>query len=208
MRVISMDLSYFEHEVEVEGELTTEIKPRPETKTQADLDRVIALNKSNSIISKFAEMVGIGEQWEWLDNYLAWEKANEEAIAYNSNLPIIGVGEDGFTPIYAQPKPQPTEPVRPPIRSGSEILAPYARGIFKQDRHKKVSEIKVTVDDMVFDGDEDSQNRMARAFVGLDDGESMSWVLHDNSLATVTKEQLKQALRLAGEAQTLLWSMD
>ena len=76
----------------------------------------------------------------------------------------------------------------------------------KQYRAEAVNQITVEVDGMLFDGDEVSQERMSRSIVALDDGETIIWVLHDNSIANVTKEQLKMALRLAGQKQTELWT--
>ena len=76
----------------------------------------------------------------------------------------------------------------------------------KEERADYVSKIIVEVDGMKFDGDETSQDRMARSIVALNDGETVQWVLADNTIAQVTKEQLRQALRLAGEAQTAIWA--
>lgn len=75
----------------------------------------------------------------------------------------------------------------------------------KAERADAVSKITVEVDGMVFDGDETSQQRMARSIVALEDDETMPWVLFDDSIANVTKSQLKQALRLAGIKQSELW---
>lgn len=76
----------------------------------------------------------------------------------------------------------------------------------KAARADYVSKIIVQVDDLKFDGDEASQDRMARAIVALDEGETIQWVLADNSIVHVTREQLRQALRLAGQAQTEVWA--
>lgn len=76
----------------------------------------------------------------------------------------------------------------------------------KEKRASIVASIIVEVDGMKFDGDETSQDRMARSIVALNDGETVQWVLADNTIAQVTKEQLRQALRLAGEAQTSIWA--
>lgn len=77
----------------------------------------------------------------------------------------------------------------------------------KLERADYVSKIVVEVDGMKFDGDETSQDRMARSVVALnDDNETVQWVLADNTIAQVTRIQLKQALRLAGEAQTAIWA--
>lgn len=82
------------------------------------------------------------------------------------------------------------------------------RAELKHQRDLNVSQITVTVAEMLFDGDEVSQNRMARAICAMDDLDTTSWTLADNSVVTVTKEQLKEALRLAGIAQTELWSLE
>lgn len=178
---------------------------RPETKVQADLDRVIGLGKPESVISKFADLVANGIRWDWFDAYLEWQVHVEEVRAYNDDLPVIGQTEEGED-IYAEPRELPTEPVKPVFPTGSEVLAPYVRELFKKDRSIQVAGIKVTVDGMVFDGDEESQTRMARAIVTLEDGERTLWVLADNTPATPTKEQLKQALRLSGELQASMWT--
>lgn len=78
----------------------------------------------------------------------------------------------------------------------------------KEKRSLEVDNIVVEVDGMSFDGDEVSQNRMARAITALSVAEqpSTTWKLSNNELATVTKEQLAQALALAGQAQTDIWA--
>ena len=74
-----------------------------------------------------------------------------------------------------------------------------------------VAAITVTVDGMVFDGDEVSQERLARTVTaatatGASMDDTTTWVLHDNTVEQVTIRQLATALRLAGEAQTALWT--
>jgi len=78
--------------------------------------------------------------------------------------------------------------------------------VIKADRTEAVAQITVEVDGMVFDGDEQSQTRMSRAITGLEPGETQLWKLTDHSIVYPTREQLKAALRLAGEEQTRLWS--
>lgn len=75
----------------------------------------------------------------------------------------------------------------------------------KQERSCAVNDIVVEVDGMRFDGDEKSQERMSRKILTMNDQETVQWVLADNTIANVSKAQLKQALRLAGERQTELW---
>lgn len=88
-----------------------------------------------------------------------------------------------------------------------EELAEQALMQAKRERSEAVANIVVEVDGMKFDGDETSQGRMARSAVAMTDEETITWVLHDNTIAQVTKAQLLQALRLAGEEQTRLWTM-
>lgn len=92
--------------------------------------------------------------------------------------------------------------------TSEEILAianAEAVAQFKSERPAIIQAIKVTIDDMEFDGDEVSQTRMSRAILVMDDVDTTTWVLANNTPATVTKAQLKAALRLAGEAQTAAW---
>lgn len=81
----------------------------------------------------------------------------------------------------------------------------------KIERAETVARIKVAVDGLVFDGDEESQSRMSRTISsavaqGADLGTTMrTWVLADNSIAEVSVLQLAKALELAGDAQTEAW---
>lgn len=93
-------------------------------------------------------------------------------------------------------------PKKPQAQVEAEALAQA-----KAERADAVSKIIVEVDGMAFDGDEESQQRVARSIIALEDGETMPWVLYDNTIAEVTKEQLKKVLRLAGQKQTSLWTI-
>ena len=93
-----------------------------------------------------------------------------------------------------------------------EELAAEELAQAKAERADAVSKIVVTVDGMVFDGDETSQERMSRTITAaVATGEDMSatttWVLADNTVAQVSITQLAQALRAAGEQQTALWTV-
>ena len=83
----------------------------------------------------------------------------------------------------------------------------------KEDRAEAVSKITVEVDNMLFDGDEVSQTRMGRTIaaavaLGVDiNTYTQTWVLADNTIANPTIKQLAQALKLAGEKQTQLWTV-
>ena len=78
----------------------------------------------------------------------------------------------------------------------------------KAARTEAVARIRVTTaSGKVFDGDETSQTRMARAVVALQAaGQAETvWVLADNTPATVSLGELTEALALAGAEQTRLW---
>jgi len=95
-------------------------------------------------------------------------------------------------------------PVEPePTKSELDAIT-YAQA--KQDKILAVSQITVTTAlGKVFDGDEISQNRMARAVTASNAGDTTQWILADNTQATVTHEELKEALLLAGEATIKIW---
>lgn len=80
--------------------------------------------------------------------------------------------------------------------------------IAKRERATKVAAIKVEVDGMTFDGDESAQSRMTRAITAAETAglDSTVWVLADNTVATVTKAQLQQALSKAMLAMSELWT--
>jgi len=80
------------------------------------------------------------------------------------------------------------------------------RDEFKQSRTEYVSNITVTTAaGNEFDGDETSQTRMARALVAMDEGDLIPWVLVSNEVISATKAELKEALKLSGEAQSAAW---
>ena len=95
----------------------------------------------------------------------------------------------------------------------AEELEAQALAQAKAERADAVSKIIVEVDCMKFDGDESSQTRMGRTIaaavaLGVDlTTEKRTWVLADNTIAEVTIAQLAEALRLAGDAQTALWTV-
>lgn len=97
---------------------------------------------------------------------------------------------------YSATQPQPLEP------------ADAERAAWKIRRAARVSAIKVTTSaGHIFDGDEESQGRMARAILGLQavPGGTVTWVLADNSVQEVGAAELTEALALAGAEQARLW---
>lgn len=81
------------------------------------------------------------------------------------------------------------------------------RETWKLQRQQAVDSITVTVNGKVFDGDEVSQTRMARAIIGMQaaGAETLTWVLADNTPTQVTVAELTEALVLAGQRQSELW---
>lgn len=107
--------------------------------------------------------------------------------------------------VVAIPKPPEPTPEEIAEREKAEALAQA-----KKERAEAVSKLTVTVDGMVFDADETSQNRMSRVVagaqaLGVDLNTTQIWVLADNTVATPTVAQLAQALKLAGQKQSELW---
>lgn len=89
-----------------------------------------------------------------------------------------------------------------------QLPASEKREKAKEKRAIDVERIKVTTKaGHTFDGDEASQNRMARAVIALSTGlaPSFNWVLADNSVIQATSDELVEALSLAGTAQTAIW---
>ena len=106
-----------------------------------------------------------------------------------------------------------TKPPEPTPEEIAEREKAEALAQAKKERTEAVSKLTVTVDGMVFDADETSQNRMSRVVAGAQalgvdlNTTTQIWVLADNTVATPTIAQLAQALKLAGEAQTALWTI-
>lgn len=78
----------------------------------------------------------------------------------------------------------------------------------KAQRTAQVEQIKVTTQaGNVFDGDEVSQGRMARAIIALQATGTPTtlWVLADNSVIQATAVELTEAMVLAGMAQAAIW---
>ena len=87
----------------------TILAQRPETKTQADLDRVLRLGKPASVVGRFKTMVDLGIAWDWCEDYISylnevdtWEKWESEDI----------LDEEGEVVGQTGQPPKPTEPVR------------------------------------------------------------------------------------------------
>ena len=91
----------------------------------------------------------------------------------------------------------------------SKILGANAiREAGKVERQLLVDAIIVTTaSGKQFNGDETSQNRMARGILGLQAAgiPTVTWVLADNTAVEVTASELGEALALSGAAQAAIW---
>jgi hypothetical protein len=85
-----------------------------------------------------------------------------------------------------------------------------ARALKNFNRDIQVEAIQVTTNNgHVFNGDEDSQNRMSRAIVMLrtkPSGTTIKWVLANNAIVNVGTGELVEALTAAFAAQTAIWT--
>lgn len=117
---------------------------------------------------------------------------------------------EGATLVPMESLPEDYEPGKYTYENGFVLVPVTVRKTLeelKAERQAAVNAITVTVDGLVFDGDEVSQTRMARAIVVMQAASipTISWVMHDNTVQTVTVSQLTQALAAAGAEQARLW---
>lgn len=92
------------------------------------------------------------------------------------------------------------------LAPSNEELEAQAIVEYKALRIQAVNNIKVTTEaGSTFDGDETSQTRMVRAASLMDEVEVTNWVLADNTVIEVSKAELVEAAKLAGQEQTRLW---
>lgn len=62
----------------------------------------------------------------------------------------------------------------------------------------------VTSSGKIFDGDRAARQALTSAVAVGNPGETVAWKMADNSIQTVSYEELKEALRLVGEAHTAI----
>jgi hypothetical protein len=126
-----MNLSYFQTNNE-SGETVT--KQKPEFKSLADIQRVIALGKPKTVIDKFIDLALASEQWQWFGEYNEYLANLAQVIAFNANLPVISTNEKGDD-VLAEPKALPAEPIRPVLLTIEEFKA--AKKVFFDSYNKK-----------------------------------------------------------------------
>ncbi len=169
-----------------------------ETKTQADLDRVIGLGKPQRVIDLFRAMVNMTNQWVWCMDYIYYLN---DKYDYDNWQPESYYNEEGeLVETLLVDTVAPIEPTQP-----IDISDTYSRTLFKADRTTKVANLTVEEDGLVFDGDEDSQNRIVRAITVLVGEEEMPWTLANNEVVMVNQTTLRKVLVKAGYAQSAIW---
>ena len=140
-----------------------------------------------------AEQYFVGYEFDGTD-FGAAKYCDEHQDCYIEELPAQN-GARRFK-IVAVPDPTPEERAKAALAQA------------KAERADAVAALTVEVDGMTFDGDEKAQERMARAVVLADSAdETTEWVLHNSTVAIVTADQLRRACKLAGKAQTALWTV-
>lgn len=146
------------------------------------------------------------------DTFAAFsEKKRAAIVAYRQELKAITEAPDLFNVAM------PTRPAS--ISTAAGLFTDRASQEYQEARQASVKEsqkihramnvasLTVEVRGKVFDGDEDSQNRMNRAITIMahTNVSSIAWKLATNEVAQVTIEDLKDALTAAGALQLSLW---
>lgn len=97
------------------------------------------------------------------------------------------------------------EVVMPEEKRQRQFEARYAA--WKRERAERVAVIEVEHNGVVYQGDEDSQTRLARAIVALpDDKTTTLWIAKDNSEHYLTRPELQAILQAAGRRQSEIWN--
>ena len=132
-----MDLSYF-HQKDANGDVILNgdgggLLREPKTKQLASLEVQINQGADTKTIDRFCNGIIELEQWDWLDSYNNCLTELAAVEAFNADLPVIGVDEDGVD-IYAEAKESPVEPIRPTLQTlegfktlHAELFASYGK---------------------------------------------------------------------------------
>lgn len=67
------------------------------------------------------------------------------------------------------------------------------------------TDVTVTIDNIVLSADTTSQNRMVRAILVMEEDETIQWLSNDGAVVTLSKSQLKQALKIAFNNEINNW---
>lgn len=171
-------------------------------------DALNATTVEPPVLTGKQQAVWNGTAWDVLEDH------RKKPGVPDSGTPYWLPGDTWYTPARYMTElgPLPEGALLEAPEKTAEEIADEELAQAKAERAAAVSKITVTVDGMLFDGDEVSQERMSRTITAaVATGEPMTatttWVLADNTIAQPSIQQLAQALRAAGEQQTALWTV-
>lgn len=152
-----------------------------------------------------------GEKWEYVEDHRQTRDMGG-AVVKGTGTPYWMPGDSWQTPAryMTEPGSLPEGAMLEKPAKPAEVVAREELQAAKAERAATVAKNTVTVDGLIFDADEESQNRLSRGIVaalalGLPADQTTEWTLADNTAAQVTVQQMAQALLLAGQAQTSVW---
>lgn len=88
----------------------------------------------------------------------------------------------------------------------AEMIAIEKSAIRKRERDIEIQSLIVTTSSgNSYNADETSQMRITKAISGLTGNETIDWTMSDNTVVAVNRIELTEALRLAIQAQTIIW---
>ena len=144
-----------------------------------------------------------------------WELVEDHRQNFAGGRPVPGSGTPFWLPgdawndaprYVGKPGPLPEGALLEAPAKPAEVLEAERLARAKAERAEAVEALTVEVDGLTFDANEKAQERMARAVLMAESPEEQTeWVLHDNSVALVSAEQLRRACRAAGREQGALW---
>lgn len=76
----------------------------------------------------------------------------------------------------------------------------------KNDKEHDLENLTVEYNGLVFDANEISQERINRTIASLEIGDTVEWILADNTSSNVNKEVLSNVLSLATKKQSEIWN--
>ncbi len=81
-----------------------------DTKTLADLDRVIGLGKPKRVINITIKLVNATQAWDWAYDYMYY---TNELATWNNWETEVTYDDEGNELYRTEQPPKPTEPIRP-----------------------------------------------------------------------------------------------
>ena len=124
-------------------------------------------------------------------NIAVFKEGGEFPSGWKADGPgaVMGATDNGDG-TFIPPAPEPKTP---------EEIAEQAKSVAALARANNIAAIKViAVQGKEFSGNEAEQARLAVAITLLDPGESIDWVLTDETVVSLTREELKEVLVAVG----------